>query len=173
MNYFEFYGINESFEIDAQLLKSKFLEMSRKFHPDFYANASEQEQNQALENSTFNTIAFNTLKDADKRTEYILKNHGVLNESEKGALPADFLADMMDINEQLMEYELEGEGNLDDFISQVNSFEKELIEAMQDASSRYSATEDKMILEEIKIIFLKKKYLLRIRESLNKFAPRS
>jgi molecular chaperone HscB len=40
MNYFELYEIPVSLKPDQQLLRKKFYELSRKYHPDFYGNAT-------------------------------------------------------------------------------------------------------------------------------------
>src|SRR6201986_1790267 len=105
MNYFEFYGIQESFTPDAALLKKKFYELSKQYHPDFYANEDDAKQQEILELSTLNNKAYQTLSDPYKRLEYILKLHDLLNEGAKPQLPSDFLMEMMDINERLMEVE--------------------------------------------------------------------
>eukprot|EP01037_Dinobryon_pediforme_P000940 gene940-947_t len=105
MNYFEFYGIPESFAPDTALLKKKFYELSKKYHPDFYANEDEAKQQEILELSTLNNKAYQTLSDPNKRLEYILSLHELLKEGAKPQLPADFLMEMMDINERLMDVE--------------------------------------------------------------------
>ena len=58
MNYFEFYELEPQFFIDENLLKKKFYDLSKKFHPDFHANKSEEEQDKILELSTINNQAF-------------------------------------------------------------------------------------------------------------------
>src|ERR1700712_331465 len=109
MNYFEFYGIHESFTPDTALLKKKFYELSKKYHPDFHANEDDAKQQEILELSTLNNKAYQTLSDPYKRLEYILKSHDLLLEGAKPQLPADFLMEMMDINERMMELEDAGE----------------------------------------------------------------
>ena len=44
MNYFEFYEIEESLQVDAKLAKKKFLELSRKYHPDLNPDNKEAEK---------------------------------------------------------------------------------------------------------------------------------
>src|SRR3569833_2357873 len=105
INFFEFYGIPESFYPDTALLKKKFYELSKAYHPDFYANEPEEKQQEILELSTINNKAWQTLSDPAKRLEYILRQHELLVDGAKPALPGDFLMEMMDINERLMEIE--------------------------------------------------------------------
>ena len=58
MTYFELYDLPISLKIDAIQLKQKFYELSRKFHPDFFSQASENEQVDALEKSALINKAF-------------------------------------------------------------------------------------------------------------------
>src|ERR1700761_590522 len=103
MNYFEFYGLHESFTLDEAIIKKKFYQLSKQYHPDFYANEDDAKQQEILQLSTLNNKAYQTLSDPYKRLEYILKLHDLLNEGAKPQLPANFLMEMMDINERLME----------------------------------------------------------------------
>src|ERR1700760_6148 len=105
MNYFEFYDIPESFAVDVPALKKKFYELSKRYHPDFYANEDEAKQQEILELSTLNNKAYQTLSDPGKRLEYILQLHDLVSDGAKPQLPADFLMEMMDINERLMDVE--------------------------------------------------------------------
>src|ERR1700744_934464 len=105
MNYFDFYAIPESFNPDAALLKKRFYELSKQYHPDFYANEDEVKQQEILELSTINNKAYQTLSDPTKRLEYILRLHNLVSDGAKPQLPADFLMEMMDINERLMDVE--------------------------------------------------------------------
>ena len=61
MNYFEFYDMPESFTLDEALIKKKFYELSKEYHPDFYANEDEAKQQEILELSTLNNKAYQTL----------------------------------------------------------------------------------------------------------------
>src|SRR6195952_4679083 len=109
MNYFDFYGIPESFNPDQTALKKKFYQLSKQYHPDFYANEDEAKQQEILELSTLNNKAYQALSDPNKVLEYILRLHELVSEGAKLQLPADFLMEMMDINERLMEVEDAGE----------------------------------------------------------------
>src|SRR5579883_1551452 len=78
MNYFEFYNIPESFDPDQAELKRTFYSLSKQYHPDFHANEDEAKQQEILELSTLNNKAYQTLSDPDKRLEYILKLHDLV-----------------------------------------------------------------------------------------------
>ena len=172
MNYFEFYGIPVSFTIDEELLKRKYLEFSRKYHPDYFINESEAKQTEILELSTLNTKAFQALSDFDKRMKYILELKNLIFEGERYELPPDFLMEMMDINEGLMELKMEpDQKKISDFELQISNLQNQLFEKVTSVIENYNdSTAIDEDLKKIKDYYYKKKYLLRIRQSLDTFS---
>ncbi|MEP6613317.1 MAG: Fe-S protein assembly co-chaperone HscB [Mucilaginibacter sp.] len=173
MNYFEFYGIPESFTPDVALLKKKFYELSKKYHPDFHANESDEKQQEILELSTINNKAYHSLSDPYKRLEYILRTHNLLEDGAKPQLPSDFLMEMMDINERLME--VDDAAALGHITAEVLAIEGDIDESIAAHTAGYenlddTAKEDR--LNKIADLYFRQKYLLRIKESLNTFASR-
>jgi len=173
MNYFEFYELPESFNIDEKALKNKFYQLSKKYHPDFYANEDEDKQQQILELSTLNNKAYKVLNDSNKRTEYILQLHGLLTDGDKHKLAPGFLMEMMEINEALME--IEDEQSFSALKSQIKGMDDELSEELSTTIKNYEAdnqVDKEKALNTIKDIYYRQKYLLRIKDSLNTFAAR-
>ncbi|MEL6867695.1 MAG: DnaJ domain-containing protein, partial [Bacteroidota bacterium] len=80
MNYFEFYELPVSFDLDAERLRKIFYANSRKYHPDFYTQDSAEAQAEALERSTLNNEAYKTLSNADLRMRYVLQLYAALPE---------------------------------------------------------------------------------------------
>ena len=72
MNYFEIFGIPVQLKVDKNELPKKFFELSRKFHPDFYANTTPSEQNRALEITANLNKAFKTFQNPDDTIKYVL-----------------------------------------------------------------------------------------------------
>lgn len=175
-DYFEFYQLPESFTPDLAALKRTYYALSREYHPDFHATGSAEHQQEILHLSTLNTNAYRTLSDPDLRMAYVLHRHGMLEEG-KQDLPADFLMEVMDLNEQLMELEFEPEAATAQKVEQeVDELSQTLDHAIAPVLTGYEslATEQQAeALEKIRTYYLKKRYLLRIRESLAKFAARS
>ncbi|MDN3585020.1 Fe-S protein assembly co-chaperone HscB [Mucilaginibacter flavus] len=173
MNYFEFYGITESFDVEAATLKKKFYELSKLYHPDFYAGEDEAKQQEILELSTLNNKAYQVLTDPARRMEYILKLHDLVSEGAKPQLPSDFLMEMMDINERLMEAEDAGE--LGKISTEVLAFESDINDQLLKLTHDYTQL-DHIAQQQRRIkiadIYYKQKYLLRIKESLDTFAAR-
>lgn len=176
MNYFEFYNIPVSFLPDQKLVKSRFYELSKQHHPDFYVNESDAKQKEILELSTLNNKAFQVLSHKNKTLAYVLELEGELLEGEKYDLPADFLMEMMEVNEALMEMEFDFDADkLIEIKHQVQQIEADLDKENEENIEKYESVnqlDKKELLKKIKDIYYRKKYLLRIRESLLIFASR-
>lgn len=172
-NYFELYELPLTFQVDELKLKKKFYELSKRFHPDFYVNESAEKQAEILELSTLNNKAYQVLSDPLKRIEYVLSLHDMLAEGDKYVLPQDFLMDMMDVNEALMEMEFDhDELKLAQLSTQIDEMELSLFDELKrytDESDLKEGADSESILLKIKDIWYRQKYLMRIRESLNKF----
>ena len=172
MNYFEFFKIPVSFNLNEAELKKAFYSNSKKFHPDFFTLESKEKQMEVLELSTLNNNAFKTLSNFDKRMKYILELKEVLGEEGKNKIPQEFLMEMMEINENLMELEFDfDKNNFDEIQNSLKKLESILLEEVNPYIENYNdAAPKEFELDAIKNYFLKKRYLLRIKENLNKFA---
>ena len=176
MDYFQLYNIPLSFKPDKTLVKKKFYELSKAFHPDFFANESQEKQQEILEKSTSNNKAFQTLSNPDKVLAYILELKGEVAEGEKYHLPQDFLLEMMEVNEALMELEFDAnEQQINEASDKVKALEDSLdldLNLQTEAFTNAIESDQNLILKQTKDIWYRKKYLLRIRDSINKFATR-
>jgi molecular chaperone HscB len=172
-NYFQFYDLPLSFQVDEALLKKKFYAFSKEFHPDFYANETQEKQDEVMELSTLNNKAYKVLSDPLKRIEYILELNNLLAEGDKYTLPQDFLMDMMDVNEALMDMEFDPDpSRLVEITAEVDQLETALfdeLKALIDKFDSLSSSDQTEILLKIKDIWYRQKYLMRIRTSMNKF----
>lgn len=172
MDYFELYGLPISFNPDVKLVKQKFYELSKKYHPDFFINESEEKQQEVLELSTLNNKAFQVLNDPQKRIHYILSLKGLLEEGENYKLPQTFLMEMMDVNEALMDLQFDPDAaRLAQVKQEIDAIEASLNQELDALAAAFDAqdpaTQD-ATLREIKDVYYRSKYLYRIRESLAK-----
>jgi len=169
MNYFEFFDIPVAFTVDEAEVKRKYYANSKRFHPDFYTLESEEKQAKILEKSSLNNEAYRTLMDFDQRMKYVLELKGALEEEGENRVPQDFLMEMMEFNEALMELEMDfDEATYKKALQELEEKEAALYEEIRDvvASNKLMEAE----LSAAKNFYLKKRYLLRIRENLSNFA---
>jgi molecular chaperone HscB len=174
MTYFDFFGLPLSFTVDEAALRRAFLLNSKKYHPDFHTLADEAVQAEMLERSTLNNQAFKTLADLDSRIRYVLEIKGLMGEEGKQPpLPQDFLMKMMDINEAIMDLEFDFDtARHAAALRAVEALENQIFEAIRpilESWSEASGPADELLA--VRDYFFKKRYLLRVRENLSKFAP--
>lgn len=175
MNYFDFFEIEESFFINETHLKKSFITNSRKYHPDFFTLEDNVSQDNALEMSTLNNNAYKTLKGFESRVKYILDINEVLEEEGQNNVPTEFLMEMMDINEAMMELEFDTDPSLmQQAQASVESLSQDIYQEVEPDMVQYVKGSDNAleILTKVKDYYLKNKYLLRIKEKLDTFADR-
>lgn len=166
MNFFELYEIPVSFMDDENFsLKKKYIELSRQHHPDFNGDGNTEQLSAAVNEG------YKTLGDLEKRIAYVLTMEGMINEGEnKNVLPPEFLSEMMEINETIMELEFDFDENiLKDIELKIAAFNHALQRQYVPILQNYQHP-DKDALTEIKKYLFKKRYFLRIQENLSKFA---
>ena len=128
-DYFTFFGFPRKLHLDTAQLEKEFYALSRRLHPDVFAQAADQEREWSLEQSSLLNDAYRTLKDPIKRTQYLLKLEGVqLEEQSKKAteearltgqvkkqvVPPDLLEEVFDLNMHLEELKAQKQAGEDD-----------------------------------------------------------
>lgn len=103
-DYFAFFSLPQSLQIDSAALEQLFHQLSWKLHPDNFVRASEFERNLALERSSELNDAYRTLRDPILRVEYLLLRAGVRKEgTTKQQAPPELLEEVFELNEALDE----------------------------------------------------------------------
>jgi len=171
-NYFELFSLPVAFITDQAVLKRSFYQMSRELHPDYHTHVSEEEQSAVTEKYALINQAFKVLSDVYARRQYILEMKGALTGSED-KLPADFLMEMMELNEEidaLLTSDLENARNKAD--NKISAYEQSLNSLLQELelASDNIGNGDTVLLVKIKECHLKTRYLLRIREKVANIA---
>ena len=89
------------------------------------------------------------------------------------ALPKEFLAEMMEFNEAVMELEFDPDPeHYRQILANLEAVEKALWEEVVPHLEVFDRNPgEEGVLPKVKEYFLKKRYLLRIRETLSTFAP--
>ena len=110
-DYFSFFGLPRKLVIDAADLERRFRELSRKFHPDYFYNASSPERLASLERSSYLNDAYRALKNPVSRVEHLLAIEGLPSAtsedpaagSGQAKVPPSLLEEVFALNEELDE----------------------------------------------------------------------
>lgn len=160
IDYFDFYDLEKSLIPNPATLRAKYYAIARKFHPDH--NAEERAERM----SAINNEAYNTLKDLQPRLKHLLELAGVWEEG-KNTVPQDFLLEVMDIQEMIMEAKVD--------VNMMNAKRGELIDRIKDIESTLDKQlktiesldlKDKHQMQLLLNNYLKRRYLKRMQDNL-------
>jgi molecular chaperone HscB len=103
-DHFALFGLPRKLWIEMSLLEQKFLQRSWKLHPDNFVNATADEQERSLKESSQLNDAYRVLRDPVARVEYLLEIEGTRKEGEqKQQAPPELLEEVFELNESLDE----------------------------------------------------------------------
>ena len=102
-NPFALFDLPVSFQLDQDLLATRYLALQKSLHPDNFSAASAQEQRLAIQKSAEIKDASRTLKDPISRADSIIAIHTgeVENVEEKSSKDISFLMQQMEWRETL------------------------------------------------------------------------
>ena len=101
-NHFELFQLPPRFDIDMNALDSAYREIQGRVHPDRFVNASDAEKRVAMQWATRANEAYQTLRNPQKRAQYLCEINGVDLQTESNtAMPTDFLMEQMELRELL------------------------------------------------------------------------
>jgi molecular chaperone HscB len=116
-DYFSVFGLKPRLDLDLHALEHEFHRLSRRLHPDRFAQAEENEKEWSLADTAFLNDAYRTLKDPLRRTQYLLKlvgqkeasstdlqtpgAEGGSDRKDPSRVPPDLLEEVFDLNMQL------------------------------------------------------------------------
>ena len=163
MNYFELFELPLQFEVDAKKIRPKFLELSRRFHPDFHSQENEVNQQKVMEQSALINKGWQVFQEPLATLHYVLQLLGKIKEQENPVLSTDFLMEMMELNERLTEGDQDQQLQLKE---EINRYEKELYEGIKSILKSPPTVATDTDLEKIKEYYYQQKYLNRIQERI-------
>lgn len=103
-NYFELFGLAETFELHPAALADKYRELQTEVHPDRFAHAGEAEKLKAVQLTSYLNEAYATLKSPLQRAAYLLTLRGQdVGSVSQHDLGMDLLAEQMQLREALDE----------------------------------------------------------------------
>lgn len=175
-NYFEWFQLPISYNLDQPALKRRFLERSRDLHPDHQPGLAGPELEALLDQSSLNNQAYNALLEDGSRLQHILHLYGLLDEAAgtPRQLPSNFLMEMMELNEGIDELRFEFDrarfealdAQVRDHLSGTQAQIANYMHQFEEAPLETRA----VLLEPVLTLYLERKYLLRLAEGLRTFA---
>jgi len=156
-NYFEVLGLETAFNIDLITLTHNYKAKIKEQHPDLNNGDLASENSTAMLNE-----AYKILKNEHKRLIYLLSLHGVSLEENNATLSQDFLMEMMEFNEILMDEEDQNKRNL--IFEEVSEIKKSYWQKILSINENIALNkiETKQGYDEIKNILLKQNYVIRL-----------
>jgi len=173
MNFFEIFDLPLAFSIDLKALRARYIELSRELHPDRHAADLVAGQVAATQSSALVNDAYETLRNPERRTAYILTEAGLLGGDAKPELPPDFLMETLELNESLAD----AAGNasaMQEVLQQIDTMEAQLNATLAAAQAHFDGETDAQkrsaALQAVLAAHLQRKYLLRLRAQHSNFA---
>lgn len=113
MDYFTLFGLPISYSIDSNLLRTRYQDLQRQFHPDRHALLPDRERLMVLQQAATINEAYQALKHPLKRAEYMLSLHGFDLGNEQHTLRDPvFLMEQLEWREELEAIAKQPDGHL-------------------------------------------------------------
>jgi len=101
-NYFELFGLPQSYHVDLKLLADRYHGMQREFHPDRYAGKPAQEQRLAVQYAAVINQAYSQLSSPLLRAQYLLSLQNIDDAGDtKITRDPQFLMQQIELREKL------------------------------------------------------------------------
>ncbi len=167
MNHFEEFNIPVQFFPDLNLIRNRYYELSRLYHPDLKDTTKGLIESELEQKSSDLNTAYRILMAFDQRVAYILSLYGLMGDADKASVSSSFLMEMMDVNESVMEAKLEADPErLRSIAKEVEQLQLELKDEWETHCRSFDKSQDQKVLVQIKDDYLRNKYLLRLQEQL-------
>jgi molecular chaperone HscB len=103
-NHFDLFQLPPKFDVDMAALDTAYRDVQGRVHPDRFVNATDAEKRVAMQWATRANEAYQTLRNPQKRAQYLCELNGVDLQTESNtAMPMDFLMQQMEWREALGE----------------------------------------------------------------------
>jgi molecular chaperone HscB len=168
MQFYQSLGLEPKLSLDLDDLKKRFYERSRQWHPDRFSRASKEDQERALDMTALLNDAFRTLRDPVTRAEYFLKENGL--ELSKDA-PPELLEEVFELNmalEELRDGDDSARTQLLEADTRFGAMMIEIDRALVDLSARYDGSRDASLLDEIRGVLNRRRYVSNLIREVEK-----
>lgn len=166
MNHYQVFGLSPKLLLDEEKLREDFYSLSKQVHPDRFSTRPAPEPAHALRWSTALNRAFQTLRDRETRSRYLLELLG--GEARKACPPMPF--DLAETYFELQETLGQGTEPLLSFKKKLEGEMQETESSWQNLAQRWETENEstrKAILTELGDLLVKRKYLNSMLADLN------
>lgn len=159
-DWFALFGLPVQFEIDQTALTQSFRELQTRYHPDRYAQASEQEKRLAMQITSLFNEAYMTLRQPRLRARYLLEQAGIsFNDERDTTHEAAFLMQQIEWREAIEEAEETIEP-----LDALDRLTKELTAELQSLEQNFATAWQAQAYAEAKTTLLKMRFYERLLE---------
>ena len=157
-NFFELFSLPVQFPLDTQQLAANFRALQSEYHPDRFANGSDQERRVAVQSTGYINEANETLKSPRLRARYLLELHHVDFDDER-----DTTSDMKFLMAQMEKREaLEEAAQAVDALDAVDKIASQVSKDRKMLEDNYQRSLSAMNLADAKEAVLKMKFYERL-----------
>jgi molecular chaperone HscB len=157
-NYFAFFGLSASYNLDLIALENNYRKIQSESHPDRFVTASSSEKLASMQTATLANEAYLTLKNPANRAKYLLALQGINATDETDTrMPANFLMQQMEWREAIDDAKTEKNINaLDNLLQKMQLESKrlqtnltELLDVKKDYISAKEATRKLIFIDKV------------------------
>ena len=129
LSHYVVLNLPETLLLDDQRLRNQFYELSKQLHPDRFVNEAHPAPQYALRWTTALNRAYQTLKNREERTQYLVEKYlGASPQAAKAAIPTDLAEAYFEVQDLL------SEGHMEPLLR----FQKEIEKQLEESQARWT-----------------------------------
>lgn len=159
-DWFALFGLPAQFELDQTTLRQRFRELQARYHPDRYAQASEQEKRLAVQITSVLNEAYHRLRHPRLRACYLLEQAGLsFNDERDTTHDTAFLMQQIEWREAIDEAEEATEP-----LAALAQLRQALAAELQSLETEFASAWQQQVYAVAKSILLKMRFYERLLE---------
>lgn len=132
-NHFDLFALPISFDVDKKLLSEVYRQLQAAYHPDRFANESDEKRRYAQQTAAQINEAYQTLKQPLSRGRYLLTLKGSpIDDAKNPHMDTEFLMHQLGLREKLdlLPQHSHASDELEDFMQQIEQDIQDLVAAI-------------------------------------------